>query len=168
MRLDNGVTCWALLSAKYVLEAVTNTEQCMKEALKINAFPKTRSGPWPTGYVPEQDNAPELDPKQANYCQSMVGVLHLMVELGRVNVITETSVLASHMALPREGHLDAALHVFGYLKKSTMQEWSLTQLTLILTRISSYDMTGHASVEKWKKRCQRTDLNHWVNRLTSA
>ena len=40
-----------------------------------------------------------------------------MVELGRVDIITETSVLASHMALPREGHLEAALHVFGYLKR---------------------------------------------------
>jgi hypothetical protein len=39
------------------------------------------------------------------------------VELGRVDIITEVSTLASHMALPREGHLDAALHVFSYLKK---------------------------------------------------
>jgi hypothetical protein len=30
-----------------------------------------------------------------------------MVELGRIDMITEVSLLASHMALPREGHLDA-------------------------------------------------------------
>jgi hypothetical protein len=39
-----------------------------------------------------------------------------MVELGRVDMITEVSTLASHMALPREGHLDAVSHVYGYLK----------------------------------------------------
>ena len=41
-----------------------------------------------------------------------------MVELGRIDIlITEVSLLASHLALPWEGHLDAALHIFGYLKK---------------------------------------------------
>jgi hypothetical protein len=40
-----------------------------------------------------------------------------MVEIGQVNMITEVSKLASHMAMPREGHLHAVLHIFGYLKK---------------------------------------------------
>ncbi len=40
-----------------------------------------------------------------------------MVELGRVDIITEVSVLASHLALPREGHLEAVFHLFGYLKR---------------------------------------------------
>ena len=117
VRLDNGVTCWALSSAKYVVEAVTNTEKYMKEYLGIQRFPKTGSGPWPNGYVSEIDESPELEPAKANYYQSLVGILHWMVELGRVDLITETSVLASHMAMPREGHLDAALHVFGYLSR---------------------------------------------------
>ena len=39
----------------------------MKEEWKINAFPKTGLGPWPTGCISEQDDSPELGPKQANY-----------------------------------------------------------------------------------------------------
>ena len=39
-----------------------------------------------------------------------------MVELGRVDMITEVSILASQLALPREGHLDAVFHIFAYLK----------------------------------------------------
>jgi hypothetical protein len=39
-----------------------------------------------------------------------------MVEIGRVDMICEVSKLASHMALPREGHLEAVFHIFGYLK----------------------------------------------------
>ena len=39
-----------------------------------------------------------------------------MVELGRVDIITELSLLSSHMALPREGHLDTFFHVYSYLK----------------------------------------------------
>ena len=39
-----------------------------------------------------------------------------MVEIGRVDIITEVSLLASHLALPREGHLEVALHIMAYLR----------------------------------------------------
>jgi hypothetical protein len=40
-----------------------------------------------------------------------------MVELGRVDMMTEVSILASHLAMPREGHLEAIFHIYAYLKK---------------------------------------------------
>jgi hypothetical protein len=43
--------------------------------------------------------------------------LHWIVELGRIDIITEVSCLASHLALPRRGHLEALFHLFAYLKK---------------------------------------------------
>ncbi len=39
-----------------------------------------------------------------------------MVEIGEVDIITEVSKMASQMASPREGHLDALLHMFGFLR----------------------------------------------------
>ena len=30
---------------------------------------------------------------------------------------TEVSMMSSHLALPREGHLEQVLHIFAYLKK---------------------------------------------------
>ena len=39
-----------------------------------------------------------------------------MVELGRVDICTEVSMLSSHLALPRQGHLEALFHLFAYLK----------------------------------------------------
>jgi hypothetical protein len=39
------------------------------------------------------------------------------VELGRIDDITEVSMLASHVALPRDEHLEALLHIFAYLDK---------------------------------------------------
>jgi len=36
--------------------------------------------------------------------------------LGRANVTTEASLLASCLALPREGHLKELYHVFAYLR----------------------------------------------------
>ena len=40
-----------------------------------------------------------------------------MIEIGRVDIITEVSTLALQMAMPREGHMDAVFHVFAYLKE---------------------------------------------------
>jgi len=40
----------------------------------------------------------------------------LAIELGRVDIATEVSLLSSHLALPRAGHLQQAYHIFGYLK----------------------------------------------------
>ena len=38
-----------------------------------------------------------------------------MVELGRVNIITEVSLMALCMAMSREGHLECVLHMFAHL-----------------------------------------------------
>ena len=54
---------------------------------------------------------------QATYYQSQIGILHWIVELGRVDITTEVSLLASHVALPRKGHLQTVFHIYGYLKK---------------------------------------------------
>ena len=39
-----------------------------------------------------------------------------MVELGRVDIATEVSMLSSYLAYPRDGHLKAAIHLMGYLR----------------------------------------------------
>ena len=60
---------------------------------------------------------PELDAEQSSFYQSQIGVLRWMVEIGRVDIITDVSELSSHLALPREGHLEAVFHMFAYLEK---------------------------------------------------
>jgi hypothetical protein len=39
-----------------------------------------------------------------------------MVELGRVDICCEVSMMSSHLALPCEGHLHQIYYMFGYLK----------------------------------------------------
>ena len=39
-----------------------------------------------------------------------------MVKIGRVDIITEVSKMASQMAALWESHLDMLLHVFGFLR----------------------------------------------------
>ena len=38
-----------------------------------------------------------------------------MVDLERIDILTEVSLLSSHVALPREGHLDVAVHTMAHV-----------------------------------------------------
>ena len=84
---------------------------------KGESLPARASTPLSNGYRPEIDISDELDPDDAAYYQSLIGILRWMVELGRVDICTEVSMMSSHLALPRKGHLDQLFHLFGYLKK---------------------------------------------------
>ena len=84
--LDNGVVAWGMSSSKYVQEAVSNVEKRLKE--KNLHLPKRATTPFATGYVPEADVSTLLDPSEANYFQSLIGILRWMVELGRVDQAT--------------------------------------------------------------------------------
>ena len=46
----------------------------------------------------------------------MIGSLRWAVEIGRVDVLLEVSLMSKHLALPREGHLEQVLHIMGYVK----------------------------------------------------
>jgi hypothetical protein len=61
------------------------------------------------------DTTALLTPDAATYYQSVIGVMRWMVEIGRVDIATEVSLLSSYLAAPREGHMDAALHIMSYL-----------------------------------------------------
>ena len=115
--LDNGVVAWSSSSSKYVQDAVANVEAYLMKNYDGRKLAKRCSGPWPNQYLAELDESPELSPTKANYYQSQIGVLHWIVELGRIDIVTEVSILASYMAMPREDHLEAIFHVFAYLKK---------------------------------------------------
>ena len=66
-----------------------------------------------------------------------------MVELGRVNIATEISLLSSHLAYPSEGHLDAALHIMGYLKQKHNSRliFDLTYPDIDMSSFPTYDWT---------------------------
>jgi hypothetical protein len=67
-------------------------------------------------YRPELDVSPLLTEDKANYYQSQLGILRWIVELGRIDIATEVSMLAAHNALPREGHLAGVFRIYSYLK----------------------------------------------------
>ena len=94
---------------------MSNVEKKLKQEGK--SLPKRAPGPWPTGYNAELDESPLLDDEAANLYQTYIGVFRWCNEIGRIDIITEISILSSFSAAPREGHMDAVYHIFAYLKK---------------------------------------------------
>ncbi|KAI2510101.1 Reverse transcriptase (RNA-dependent DNA polymerase) [Fragilaria crotonensis] len=115
--LPNGVVAWGMSSSKYIQAAVANVKAFHAKEYPTRKWSKRSSGPFPLNYAPELDVTPELSPEHATFYQSQIGVLRWCVELGRIDIITEVSELASYLIMPREGHLEAVFHLFNHLEK---------------------------------------------------
>ena len=114
--LDTGVEAWGFGSSQYVRSAVKNVESYLATQTKYSMSKKAET-PLTSSYRPELDISPELGSIEASYFMSLIGILRWIVELGRVDVCLEVSMMSSHMAMPREGHLNEVLHIFSYLRK---------------------------------------------------
>lgn len=120
VQLENGVKAYGFSASQYVKNAVTNVEKYLTErGMKL---PCKANTPLSTGYRPEADVSLPLEAEDANYYQSLIGILRWMVELGRIDLSCEVSMMSSHLALPREGHFAQLLHIFAYLKKNHNSE----------------------------------------------
>ena len=101
-------------SEKYVKSAIENIEQMLAETNQ--RLPAKCRTPLSSGYRPELDTSPELKTEGLQRYQELIGILRWAVELGRVDILLETSLMSTHLALPRRGHLEQLHHIFGYLK----------------------------------------------------
>ena len=79
-------------------------------------LPKCRT-PMSTSYHPSEDVTKELNMESVQFYHEMIGILLWAVEIGRVDILLEGSLLSSHIALPRIGYLQDVYHIFGYLKQ---------------------------------------------------
>ena len=66
-------------------------------------------------YRLELDISVELGDELDTRYQQMISILWWGIELGRIDIITEVSLLSSHNVSPRAGHLEAAYQIFEYL-----------------------------------------------------
>ena len=78
-------------------------------------FKNNREETMNGNYCPEIDISDELGDEVATQYQQMIGILRWSILLGRIDIITKVSFLSSFNVSSREGHLEAAYRVFGYL-----------------------------------------------------
>ena len=118
VQLENGVWSWRFSSSQYVQSAIKNVEEYVRRPENTHLkMPSKAETPLTTSYRPELDVSPELMPRDSAYYQSLIGILRWIVELGRIDICLEVSMMSSHLAMPRKGHLDQVLHIFAYLHK---------------------------------------------------
>jgi hypothetical protein len=106
---------WSFSAHTYVQNAVKNVKLILKEegrGLKSTAktsFPSTT-------YRPKMDMTDECNDNEASRF-SQRGVLRWAIELGRIDIYTEVSLMSQQLALPQIRHLTVIYHIFAYLKK---------------------------------------------------
>jgi hypothetical protein len=126
LTLPNGVWAWSLLASKYVPEAIRNVKDYFKQerpgwtpaSMAETSYSTT---PFRRDYRPELDMSVELGDEEASFFQSQIGILQWMVEISRVDIITEVSMLASCVMAPMAGHpkqYSTCLHIW---KRNTIR-----------------------------------------------
>ena len=114
MTNEENHECWAMSSDKYCAAMIKNVEDVLeKKGLRL---PSKCITPLRSGYKPELDCTGELKADGLQWYQEMIGSLRWAVEIGRVDILLEVSVMSKYLAMPREGHLEQVLHIMGYLK----------------------------------------------------
>ena len=96
-----------------------------------------------TSYRPELDVSPELTPRDSAYYQSLIGIFRWIVELGRIDICLEVSMMSPYLAMPRKGYLDQVLHIYlpTYVNITTLS-WFMTQVTQLWNKTFSSEEIG--------------------------
>ena len=111
----NDKEMWTMSSTDYLKAAVKNVEERLaKKGMKLRSKIEV---PMPQGYHPEIDASDELNSDGVTMYQELIGMLRWAVEIGRVDILTELSLLSAYQASPRQGHLEHLIDIFAYVKK---------------------------------------------------
>ena len=119
-RLDkkslNGKEMWTMSSVDYVKAMIKNLEPIMvKERMRL---PRRSETPMSYDYTPELGATTEFESDGITMYQELIGELRWAIEIGRVDIGHEVSVLSSYQDSPRNGHLQKILHIFSFLNKN--------------------------------------------------
>jgi hypothetical protein len=104
MSLDNGETCWTMLPEQYVKAAVTNVDEDL--AKHGRRLPSKCVTPFSCKYAPWLEETPELKADGVQHFQELIRQLWWAVEIGPVDILLETSLLSSYLAMPQVGILN--------------------------------------------------------------
>ena len=112
---DDNQYCWSMSGNHYVKNTVAKVdEKLMNHGSQLNV--KQQSS-FTTVYITDMYTFPELDTKQLNYFQEMIGCLRWAIKLGRAAIATEVALISRHLDLPCRGHFDQCFNVYAYLKQ---------------------------------------------------
>ena len=137
---------WLKEGVKMAFSARTYIDQCMNklEEMMGTVFP-TKGSPMSDLYHPEVDDSPLLTPEEHSKFRSLVGCANWLVTLGRFDIAYAVNTLSRFSMAPRQGHLQAMMRVFGYLKK-----WSKGTI-IIDPKYPDHSQFDIADYDTWKE-----------------
>ena len=90
-KLTNGVWAWGLSPYRYVHQAVNNCASHLSNKFdRMYRLPKCADNPFPTDYCAKTNVSEPLTPELESFYQHLIGVMRWMVELGHVDIATES------------------------------------------------------------------------------
>jgi hypothetical protein len=120
--------------------------------VKGEKLPYKAPTPLLSRYCPEIDISSELNKNNATNYHSLIGILQLIVKFGQADIDVEVSMMSSHLAHSRVGHLNKLFHIFAYLKTHHNTEMvfdptpvDFDQSLLWICRTRRRDATWHAN-----------------------
>lgn len=115
-QLPNGRMVWTTSPRSYVKNVVQVIKCLLSEDGEGYSLKSKVKNPFPTDYKPELDVTNKLSPELTSWFMQLIGILWWAIELGRINIFLEVSMLSQYQVNPRLGHLEAAYYIFSYLK----------------------------------------------------
>ena len=107
---------WSIQCDCCVVVAVQMIKYFLSEDNReLNIGKRPQKGPLSHEYNPELDVMGECDAKHMYRFQKMVGILRWAVELGRIDIQIEVTLLLQYQALPQEVHLEALYLIFHFM-----------------------------------------------------
>ena len=111
---------WTPTDSKWVVGCATYIKECVRkleedDLIDGNLIPQNT--PMPDDCHPELDNSQLLDPTGIRKYQMLIGMAQWANQIGRLDICFAVSSLSRFSTCPREGHLQLAVRLFGYLKK---------------------------------------------------
>ena len=95
----------------YIKNSLEKLETMMGKTFALQMTPMAESA------HPELDDSPFLDATDHAKFRSLVGCANWLITLGRFDIAYATNSLSRFSMQPRQGHLNAMVRIFGYLKK---------------------------------------------------
>ena len=90
---------WTITIQEYIKKANENLEnQINRKGLELNDCAVT---PMAMVYQPQIDSYPYLDQDGITTFQELIGIIRWAVEIKKVDILTEISMLSSYQAYPR-------------------------------------------------------------------
>jgi hypothetical protein len=120
--VGSEIKCWGVGSESYIQEAVKTAEANFTKLglLYSSSRREGRNTPFKDpDYCPELDTSEICNDVHVHLYQNLIGILRWACELGRIDILHETSLLSQYLAQPRLGHLQEAINIFYYLKHHT-------------------------------------------------